>query len=214
MSATTDVLGCVKISEVYQALGGPELRGMRGPAFWRDGDGLNVSMDDSRGIWHDFTTGDGGGVLDLVVKVRGGNRADALRWAADLAGVPLDDKPLSAEDCARWAAERRELERDLPMARLWRRAAIDLSEELLDVLKAVFFTGPSDRIDFDGIRDTTRLLSTLQRIDGAALVAEYGWWRERYPGMTAAMVHAARRRAQIERTALEEYLSIRRSEAA
>src|ERR1039458_1865723 len=190
MSATTDVLGWVKISEVYQALGGPELRGMRGPAFWRDGDGLNGSMDDSRGIWHDFTTGDGGGVLDLVVKVRGGNRADALRWAADLAGVPLDDKPLSAEGCARWAAERRELERDLPMAGLWLRAAIDLAEELLDVLKAVFFTGPSDRIDFDGIRDTTRLLSTLQRIDGAALVAEYGWWRERYPGMTAAMVHA------------------------
>jgi hypothetical protein len=203
-----DVLACVKISEVYRALGGPELRGMRGPAFWRDGDGLNVSLDDSRGVWHDFRDDTGGGILDLIVHVRGGSRVDALRWAADLAGVPLDDKPLFREDRARWARERRELERALPAARLWRHAAIAMSEEVLAVMKAVFFSGPSERINFDGLRDVTRLLSRLQRMDGPELVAEYGWWTEHHPGLTALMVRAAMAREASDRRALLAYLRL------
>ena len=203
-----DVLACVKISEVYRALGGPELRKMRGPAFWRDGDGLNISLDDSRGVWHEFVTEQGGGVLDLIIQARGGNRADALRWAADLVGIALDDKPLSAADRARWAAEQRELRRELPKARYWRRAAIEMSEQLLDVMKAAFFGGPSDQIDFDGIRDTTRLLARLQRIDGAELVAEFHSWMKSHPRLTSAMVQAARRRETAARRALVNFLRL------
>jgi hypothetical protein len=203
-----DVLACVKISEVYRALGGPELRKMRGPAFWRDGDGLNISLDDSRGVWHDFVTEQGGGVLDLIIQARGGNRADALRWAADLVGIALDDKPLSAADRARWAAEQRELRRELPKARYWRRAAIEMSEQLLDVMKAAFFGGPSDQIDFDGIRNTTNLLSKLRRIDGRELVTEFQSWMESHPGLTAGMIRAERAREQAEWRALSTYLRL------
>lgn len=57
-------------------------------------------------------------MIDLVVRVRGGSRPDALRWLADLAGIPLDNRPLSASERARWAAERRAIEKDLPAAEL------------------------------------------------------------------------------------------------
>jgi hypothetical protein len=89
----------------------------RAPAIWRAGDGFNVSMDDARGLWHDFTTGEGGGVPDLVGRIRGSSRADALRWSADLAGVPIEDEPLPAEKRDRWAREWQQLERNLPAAR-------------------------------------------------------------------------------------------------
>jgi hypothetical protein len=201
-----DVLERVRISEVWAALGGPKLRRMRGPAFWRDGDGLNVSLDDSRGVWHDFVTDQGGGVLDLVIQARGGNRADALRWCAELAGIPLDDKPLSADDRARWAAERRELERDLPGARCWRRAAVSIVEEVLGGLKGALLdpTLPQPRIGEIG--DVESMLQRFRKVDGAALVAEYAWWREHYPGLAAGMVRAAKAREQAERFAVMEYL--------
>ena len=96
------------------------------------------------------------------MRVRGGTRAEALRWVADLAGIQLDDKPLSAEARARWAAERRELDRDLPDARLWRRAAISLAEELLDERAAVF---EGER--FLGVFTATSLLESLRRASDA-----------------------------------------------
>jgi hypothetical protein len=70
-----EILGHVQISDVYQALMGvkPRQTGQDtrlARAIWRGGDGFNVSMDDARGLWHDFTTNEGGGILDLVVRVR------------------------------------------------------------------------------------------------------------------------------------------------
>jgi hypothetical protein len=58
--------------------------------MWRGGDGFNVSLNDTRSVWHDFTTDEGGGVLDLVARIRGGDRQDALRWLAAFAGIRLD----------------------------------------------------------------------------------------------------------------------------
>jgi len=65
-------------------------------------------------------TADGGGHVSAALRPIDGAEQIA-RYAADLAGVPLDNKPLSAVDRARWGAERREFERDLPAARYWRR---------------------------------------------------------------------------------------------
>jgi hypothetical protein len=62
-----------------------------------------LSLNDARNVWHDFTTNEGGGVLDLVVRICGGPRLDALRWLADFAGVPLDSRELSATQRADWA---------------------------------------------------------------------------------------------------------------
>src|SRR5215472_11919197 len=106
----SDVLSTVRISDIWRALGGPQLRRAgkdryRGRGFWRNGDGWNISLDDSRGAWFDHRDAVGGGVLDLIVHVRGGSRQDALRWLADYQGTPLDDRPLSAAERARMAAE-------------------------------------------------------------------------------------------------------------
>ncbi|MGA3099089.1 MAG: hypothetical protein ABSF25_21745 [Bryobacteraceae bacterium] len=211
MSAVEDVLSRVRISEVYTALtgitprrAGPET--WRAAATWRNGDGLNVSGDDARGVWHDFKTDEGGGVLDLVQRVRGCSRADALRWCADLAGVPLEDKPLAPEDRERWAAERRELERDLPDARCWRRAAVGLGEETLDREKSRLFGPTEGRADLSAMRDISGMLAWLQCMGDAALAELYREWRRQYPGMTCALVRWAREREQVEVRALCRYL--------
>jgi hypothetical protein len=159
-------------------------------------------------VWRDFVTDDGGGVLDLVMRVLGCSRADALRWCADLAGVTLDETPSSPEDRARWARERRGFECELSDARYWRRTVIVLLEELLDSLKAAFF-GPSEGERPSGfeLRDVTQQLERLRRLDGAALVGEYADWKRDFPRLTAGMVWAASTLYAAERRAVEHYLA-------
>lgn len=77
----------IRISEVWRALGGGELQRNRGRAWWRNGDGWNVSLDDAKGAFYDHARGAGGGVLDLIQLVRGGSRAEAMEWLKGFAGV-------------------------------------------------------------------------------------------------------------------------------
>jgi hypothetical protein len=212
-STASEIVSQCRITEVACALTGVEPRRTgpetaRMPAIWRGGDGLNVSLDDRQGVWHDFAADEGGGVLDLIVRVRGGSRADALRWAAEFAGVPIKDTPLSRQERARWAAELREIERDLPIARYWRRAAINLAGDLLATLKAALFDRTLPQPEIGELRRLEALLASLQRSDGAALNKQYRWWRQNYPGMTAAMIRAARARERAECRALLAYLGL------
>ena len=191
------ILAQVRISEVYRALGGPELRCNRGPAFWRGGDGLNVSLDNDRGLWHDFGgDGEGGGILDLVQRVLGGSRTDALRWVAELTGVPLQDTPLSAADRERWVRERRELDEFLPRARHWRIAAVGVCDELLVDLKAGLFDPTLPQPGLGELAHLTGVLDRLRMFDGIALVTEYRSWLGSHPGITGALEDAGRRRAE------------------
>ena len=41
------------ILEVWTAAGGAPLRGTRGRAFWRNGDGYNIAIDRANGVWYD-----------------------------------------------------------------------------------------------------------------------------------------------------------------
>ncbi len=209
-----DILSRVRISQVWRALSGGKLRHGRGRAWWREGDGYNVSLNDAKGTWYDHAAGEGGGVLALVQCVRGGSRADALRWCADLAGVPMEDTPLSAADRARWAAERRAIERDLPAARHWRRGAVLLAEETLGELKSALVDPIAPQPDPGEIYRLTQQVARWQRMDGAALVAEYLWWREHCPDLTAGMVHAARLRERAEVRTLLEYFTEAEADAA
>jgi hypothetical protein len=214
-TAAADIISQVRISAVWAALGGGELRHGRGVAFWRKGaDGYNVSLDDAKGTWYDHAAGAGGGVLALIEKARGSSRADALRWCADLAGVPMEDRPLSAEDRARWAAEQRAIERDLPAALYWRRGAVLLGQKTLVELKAALFDPIAPQPEPGEIYRLTQQVARWQRMDGAALVAEYGWWREHSPDLTAGMVHAARLRERAEARALLEYFTEAEADAA
>ena len=103
VSIVPHILESVTISNVYRALGGATLpNGRRGVAFWRDGaNGFNVSLNDTKGTWFDHAAGEGGGLLDLVVKVRGGTKQEAVRYLAALAGIPIDDdSPAAVEATA------------------------------------------------------------------------------------------------------------------
>jgi hypothetical protein len=197
MSALQDVLSRVHISEVYTALTGMTLRRTgndiwRARATWRDGDGFNVSMDDGRNVWHDFVSDEGGGVLDLVARVRGGSRVDALRWLADFAGMPLKDRALSPKDRQRWAREFAEAERTYTEATYFADAAALMAEWALEELSP---------------DDTERAVHTalIARLR-ISPEAEYRAWLDRDPTWAAALVQAGRERARRLQIALARWI--------
>jgi hypothetical protein len=211
MSAVQDVLSSVRISDVYRATCGSEPRRSgrdtwRARATWRRGDGFSVAIDDSQNVWHDFVNGDGGGVLALIQTARRCSKADALRWLADFAGVPLDDKAPDPAARARWARERCELERDLPGARYWRRAALVLLENVLDAEKAKLFDPTAGPADTDLIRNYTRMIERLRTAGDTMLVAEYHEWRADNPRHCAGLVRWARERERADVGILAQYL--------
>lgn len=89
-------LSDIGILAVWHALGGGALRGRRGAAFWRGGDGYSVSLNPERGTWYDFRDGRGGGVLSLVEAVLSCDRAAALAWLETHCGLD-PRKPLLPE---------------------------------------------------------------------------------------------------------------------
>lgn len=102
-------------SAVLRLLGEPNRALSRG-VRWRYGTRGSLSIDVGRGLWCDFETGEGGGLLKLVQRVRGGSLAEAARW-------------LKAGDCAPRVRPRaaRRLAPEPPRpcgdwARLWREA--------------------------------------------------------------------------------------------
>jgi len=97
------------IRAVWLALGGPELRSNRGPAFWRGGRNANVAVYPLSRSWRDYKTQEGGGVLDLVQVATGLSRADAASWVADFNNVSLDDQTCSRQTWQRTDALARTL---------------------------------------------------------------------------------------------------------
>jgi putative DNA primase/helicase len=85
----------VDLVAVVRALGGPEPHGGRLRAWWRDGDGPNVSICPERGQWFDHARGEGGGVLSLVKTVMLTDDAGALRWLTE--GGFLEDRPMATK---------------------------------------------------------------------------------------------------------------------
>ncbi len=207
MTPVDGVLSRIRIGQVWSALGGGEVRHNRSRAFWRDGEGWNVALSDAKGTWYDHRDNIGGGILALIQHVRGGSHKDALCWCAGLAGVPLEDRPLSAEDRARWATERRALERDLPAAWCWRSAAVNLGEEALEQLKTALFD-PATRLEVDEIGEIgalTRQIARWRRMAGTELVSEFNSWKQHHPELTSAMERVARLREQSSVRALLRY---------
>jgi hypothetical protein len=195
--AAAHVVSAVRISDIYQALTGvtPKRIGRdryRGPAPWRDGNGLNVAMDDSKNVFHDFVDDSGGGVLDLVVRVQGGSRADALRWVADCAGISVDDRPLSSADRQRWARERAQVELIRAEAAYFADAAALMADWALDGLSS---------------EDPERAVHTaiLARLRISA-EAEYRAWLEHKPTWAAALVQAGRERSRRLQIALARWI--------
>jgi hypothetical protein len=92
------------ILAVWTALGGGPLRAGRGRAFWRNGDGYNIAIDQKRGVWHDKVTHEGGGILRLVETALGCDRRAALAWLADNFGIKTTT--LSRDEKRQWSQRR------------------------------------------------------------------------------------------------------------
>ena len=92
-SLVSNILAAVKISAVYSALTGTPPRRcgtnrFRGQAAWRGGENPSVALDDSKSTWFDHAASEGGGVLDLVARVKGGDRRESLHWLCEFNARP------------------------------------------------------------------------------------------------------------------------------
>ena len=116
----SDMLSRVRISEVWQALGGDPPKFSRAPAFWRKTRDRNVRLDDDKGAWYDFRDREGSGVLGLIQHVRGGSRKEALEWLAAFLCIPLEDRPLTEAQKRQYARQRAAAEREAGELIAWR----------------------------------------------------------------------------------------------
>ena len=113
-AAVQQAVASVRISQVWAELGGGPLRNGRGKAFWRNGDGANVSINDQKNTWHDFARNTGGGVLTLIQVVQRCDRKAALRWFLETFSLDVAlDRPLTPAECRRFERARAEAERFL-----------------------------------------------------------------------------------------------------
>ena len=55
-----DLIEGASILSVWNAPGGGPLRHGRGMAFWRDGDGYNIALNEAKGCYYDHAHGQGG----------------------------------------------------------------------------------------------------------------------------------------------------------
>lgn len=97
MAATGPRIEDLSILQVWTATGGAPLRGSRGRAFWRNGDGYNIAIDPTKGTWFDHASGTGGGILALVETAIGGDRRAALDWLAQNFGIVSGNSYTPAE---------------------------------------------------------------------------------------------------------------------
>jgi hypothetical protein len=191
----TEITSNIRITQVWGWLGGGKVRRNRAQAFYRGGDGFSVHLRDDKGSYIDFVDGSRGGILDLVVRVRGGTRADALHWVADMIGATLDDRPSISRsalvDTAKIAAD----------AVYFTDAALVLAEEQLESL------APDDpeRIEWN------RLVRAL-RVSPEAEYRE--WWSNGNAQTAAALVQAGRERARRMQTLLAAFLDAEVFDAA
>jgi hypothetical protein len=183
-STTHEFIKMLAITDVWHALGGGELHGNRGRAFWRNSDGWSVAINANKNVWYDHRDAVGGGILDLVQHALGCDWSRAIEWAAGFAGAPIAQSVTRAHVSitADWW-------NDLRIATWWGITAIMFAEEALETLP--FWH--CERYEL------TQILSTINSGE-KALVMEYRDWRAREPRLTAAMVHAGRvRDARVQR---------------
>ena len=125
------------IAEVWAALGGGPLHHGRGKAFWRDGDGHNIAVNEPKNVFYDHARGVGGGVLDLVETVLGCEPRAALRWLANHLGIRLDDRPLTSAERRKYTQRRAQAQVAARNLTDWRRRVL---RELRDERNRLFLS--------------------------------------------------------------------------
>jgi hypothetical protein len=177
-----NTLESVDIGEVWQRLGGGELRGGRGRAFWRDGDGWNVALDLERGLWCDHAHGRRGGVLALVQTAHNCDRREALAWL-EAEGF-IERRTFSREERREYARRRERGARAAQEIRYWRAA---LAEELNERKMSAAEIG-----DFEELERAARLCHLLENGSPEAIACEFVKQRKMDPERTERLIEAGR----------------------
>jgi hypothetical protein len=188
MSDLEQALDRVPITAVWEALGGKPLRFHRAPAIWRDTKDRNVALNDDKGTWYDHARGEGGGILDLIRRVRDGGRKDALRWLGDRFGIPLSEPRWTPEQRAEWSRQRRAAERaarPLAQCALWwlQERAAELNEMKRAAVRI-------DHIDVDALAFAARELCRLDNLTADDVLQEYLRHKQEHPSECAGLVLA------------------------
>jgi hypothetical protein len=100
------------MEDVARLLLGPPNKSLSSKTELRFGNHGSLSVDLSKGIFHDFSEAKGGGVLDLIFRETGKKGPDAVQWLRDQSLDVADDRPAPPQ---RWAQEPR-FERERPPA--------------------------------------------------------------------------------------------------
>jgi hypothetical protein len=157
--------------------------------------------------FHCYGCGEHGDAFDFVRLVERVDFPEAKRILAARAGIDLDTDRQSPEERAASTAQREEIKRALPAARFWRRAAMDMGEQVLTLLKAGLFDPTMSAPEVGEIAEWTRRLAFWKRIEGADLVAEYRRWLDRDARFVEAMILAAETQETTARRAAKAFVN-------
>jgi hypothetical protein len=169
----------LSIFDIYRVLGGGEVRHGRGRAFWRNGSGFNVALNAAKGVWYDFVTNEGGGILRLVEVALGCDRKAAFQWLADFAGVPF--RHLTAKEQHDYARRRNAAKAEAAALVAWREQMIDalvahrdLAFELYHVKRRAILRGDYEtETEFAEILDECEAMEAQYQLDDQGL----DFWR-------------------------------------
>ncbi len=135
------ILAQIPIVDVWRRLGGPGPKKcgaeLRSRAFWRDGDGLNVAFNVGKNCYRDHRDGCGGGVLKLVMLIRGCETGEALEWLTAEFGL-TDSRATVTPEQRRIQAESERMEANMqPTYRAFLRELEARRDELIRILRVV-----------------------------------------------------------------------------
>jgi hypothetical protein len=170
------------IIDVWQRLGGDDLRGGYGRAFWRDGDGWNVALDLKRGLWYDHVHDVGGGVLALVQTARNCDRRAALVWLEEEGFV--ERRTFSRKEQREYARRRDLVARATRQIRYWRAA-------LAEGLNARKMSA-ADIGDFEELERTARLCHLLENGSPESVAWEFIKQHRADPAGTTILIETGR----------------------
>jgi len=175
-------LSSVRIAEVWERLGGGELRNGRGRAFWRAGDGFNVALDLKRERWFDHATGVGGGVLALIQTALNSDRRAALAWLK--VESFLEARTYSPDERRAYSRRRDAASAVAGEIEHWRTA---LAEQLNARKVATVEAG-----DFKALAPVARLCFVLECGTPEAVAREFFRYRRVNPEEAAVLIEAGR----------------------
>ncbi len=142
-------------------------------------------------------------VIDLEMLATGASFLESLRTLAAEYGLPAGAVSTDPAEAQRAALARLEL----PAAKRFQRVLINLTDELLDTLKAGLFDPLLPAPEEGEIRSLEVLRQTIMDAADSALVHEYRIWRDRWPATVAALVQVAKCREKAEQRALAEFMA-------